>query len=754
VVKNRFWLLLGFAVSAVILVASRPVLYAPSTDGNLPHAGSAAYDSVRATLVGYRWPTEEFLTITSSFADFRTTHFHSGIDISTRQRKGYRVFASREGYVVHISVSPYGYGKMVLVRHPDGFTTAYAHLQRFSDTLEAVVRAFQHMQDKYAVEVNFEPHQFPVVQGDLIAYTGDTGVGSAHLHFEIHDEQFNAINPLLVPEFSQHINDSAPPEIRKLLFTPLDCFSLVDNGLKAAIVNATKINNREYRFGTIVRCTGTIGLEIHAMDRSDDTWYRSTATDLELFIDSISVFSSKISRIAFYETKQIALHYDWEMREKRRGYFQKLYVEPGNKQPFYQGDSTSFSGLKTDRFSEGYHNLRIVASDVFGNSSELRGTVAFNHPPEIKVSPDSERTSLNIWHSSPLKSITVASLAAKGWTRHVYRASDFTRNPTEFVLPPEVHKSSVFKIEAENVYGTKSLPAFLISGRSNPKTVSFRFKKEFVRDFLSVTLTTTALLPHPPILLASSEDGDRTIPLNQVELFKYIGIYTPSPADRGRIRILAMPDSSDTNPRTLDEFALYPVTPERGGVISLGTGEFTLRFGEDGVYRPMYFHEEQYIEGYSVLPSSVLLNEGATVQYALPRLYPGKVGLFLGKEILDWTDSGQKNVLEGTVDRFVGRFSLIEDNIPPEISRVQTLYSKGEVRISFRVLDRGAGIEPDSIKLRVDDDVLIGEFDPYSHYVQCAESHPLLRGSHTITIEVSDRMANRAIIRKTLAVSR
>ena len=70
----------------------------------------------------YAWPTEAGRIVTSTFGEYRRSHFHAGIDISSGDVTGYRVVASRSGYVSRIRISPVGYGKMLYIRHPDGFS--------------------------------------------------------------------------------------------------------------------------------------------------------------------------------------------------------------------------------------------------------------------------------------------------------------------------------------------------------------------------------------------------------------------------------------------------------------------------------------------------------------------------------------------------------------------------------------------------------------------------------------------------------
>jgi murein DD-endopeptidase MepM/ murein hydrolase activator NlpD len=80
------------------------------------------FEKLETDLKDYIWPTDASTRITSTFAEYRSTHFHGGIDISTNKKNGYRVFAVRDGY-----------GKMLYVKHKDGFFTIYAHLQTFNE---------------------------------------------------------------------------------------------------------------------------------------------------------------------------------------------------------------------------------------------------------------------------------------------------------------------------------------------------------------------------------------------------------------------------------------------------------------------------------------------------------------------------------------------------------------------------------------------------------------------------------------------
>lgn len=85
---------------------------------------------------------------------------HSGLDFKAPY--GARVFAAAPGTVI-LAGWKGGYGKMVEIRHANGFVTRYAHLSRFQ------VKEGDH-----------------VVAGDLVGNIGSTGRSTGpHLHYEI-----------------------------------------------------------------------------------------------------------------------------------------------------------------------------------------------------------------------------------------------------------------------------------------------------------------------------------------------------------------------------------------------------------------------------------------------------------------------------------------------------------------------------------------------------------------------------------------
>lgn len=86
---------------------------------------------------------------------------HLAIDITTPEGTPVRVAA--RGLVVYAANTVNGYGKMMLVLHPGGYVTLYAHLSEYMA----------------------EPGEW-VTRGQVIANTGNTGISRGpHLHFAL-----------------------------------------------------------------------------------------------------------------------------------------------------------------------------------------------------------------------------------------------------------------------------------------------------------------------------------------------------------------------------------------------------------------------------------------------------------------------------------------------------------------------------------------------------------------------------------------
>jgi murein DD-endopeptidase MepM/ murein hydrolase activator NlpD len=89
-------------------------------------------------------------------------HMHTGVDFAAP--KGTPVGAAASGTVQFVGTKD-GYGNIVVLRHPQGYTTRYAHLSAFARDLRVGA---------------------PVTEGQPLGAVGNTGTSTgAHLHFEV-----------------------------------------------------------------------------------------------------------------------------------------------------------------------------------------------------------------------------------------------------------------------------------------------------------------------------------------------------------------------------------------------------------------------------------------------------------------------------------------------------------------------------------------------------------------------------------------
>jgi murein DD-endopeptidase MepM/ murein hydrolase activator NlpD len=108
---------------------------------------------------GFLWPVSG--KVIGGYGVTANGQHRNGINIAAR--KGAPVVASEDGIVVYASDGIDGYGRMVLVRHDEGYITTYAHNASLLVEVGDVVR-----------------------RGQVIARVGDTGdVSTSQLHFEL-----------------------------------------------------------------------------------------------------------------------------------------------------------------------------------------------------------------------------------------------------------------------------------------------------------------------------------------------------------------------------------------------------------------------------------------------------------------------------------------------------------------------------------------------------------------------------------------
>jgi hypothetical protein len=281
----------------------------------------------------FRSPLEVPLILSGTFAELRTNHFHSGLDIRTQQREGLKVIAVADGYVSRIKISHFGYGKALYITHPNGYTSVYAHLQKFAPEIEEYVRKKQYEKESYEIELFPTVEELPISIADLVAYSGNTGGSQGpHLHFEIRDKQARPINPM---QIGIEIKDTKRPFIMSAFAYPIGEDAHVNYEVERTKLRITPVENGDY-FAENVEAHGKIGIGIVAYDKLDFTNYKVGVAKIQSIYNGNRVFVADFKRFSFGETKHINRHIDYEYFKTDKSRIQKLFVEENNPLSIYQ----------------------------------------------------------------------------------------------------------------------------------------------------------------------------------------------------------------------------------------------------------------------------------------------------------------------------------------------------------------------------------------------------------------------------------
>lgn len=132
---------------------------------------SVSWDTYRFPFAGFGWGR-----ISSGFGMryhplLHRARYHDGLDIA--KPWGTPVYPARSGRVVEAGWSE-GYGQLIVIKHPDGWTTRYGHLSKIYVRIGQLVQRGK----------------------TLIGRVGSTGLSTGpHLHFEVRDRGNRPVNP-------------------------------------------------------------------------------------------------------------------------------------------------------------------------------------------------------------------------------------------------------------------------------------------------------------------------------------------------------------------------------------------------------------------------------------------------------------------------------------------------------------------------------------------------------------------------------
>ncbi len=340
-------------------------------------------------------PLDIPLVLAGTFGELRSNHFHGGIDIKTQQRQGLPVYAIADGSVTRIKVSLWGYGKVLYVAHPNGYTSVYAHLQKFSPEIEEYIKKIQYQKQSYEVEVFPDYGEVKVEKGKVIAYSGNTGGSSGpHLHFEIRSSiSEKPTNPLL---YGLEVRDATNPILNRLYAYPLSEDALVNQNANKVEINFTKQKDGSF-LADKVTAIGTIGFGFVGFDRQDLAANKNGVYSVRQLVNGKEYTNYDFKSFSYSETRYINTLIDYDHYAKYHTKIQKLFKSPGNRLSIY-------NALKNDgkiSIKEGLsYNVEILIRDIEGNTTRVIIPVEGKRE-EQKVQKATEKTDTYVIAKKP-----------------------------------------------------------------------------------------------------------------------------------------------------------------------------------------------------------------------------------------------------------------------------------------------------------------------------------------------------------------
>ena len=341
---------------------------------------SVALGAVAQEFPKYGKPLDIPIYLSATFGELRPNHLHAGLDIKTQGVEGKKVYAVADGYISRIGVSPYGYGNVLYITHYDGYTSVYAHLQRFSGEIAKYVKQYQYKHKKYTSQIYPDKDKFPIKKGDLIAYSGNSGgSGGPHLHFEIrHTVSEKPVNPMY---FGYKIEDDVRPSIQGVAVYPLGEESTLEGGIKPKYYSVTGGEKGKYSLQDeqFVHGNGEISFGIRTYDQVGTSTNKNGPYLYELYLDDRLAFQVEADSFSYSEPRYVNSLLDYRHYTQKKSSYGRTETDPNNKLHMIEVKNGTVTVEEGDTV-----NVRFKIADYSGNTSQISFKLVGTAPVEVE----------------------------------------------------------------------------------------------------------------------------------------------------------------------------------------------------------------------------------------------------------------------------------------------------------------------------------------------------------------------------------
>ena len=328
----------------------------------------------------YGKPLDIPIHLSATFGEIRPNHIHAGLDIKTQGVEGKKVYAVADGYISRIGVSPYGYGNVLYITHYDGYTSVYAHLQRFSGEIAKYVKAYQYKHKKFASQIYPDKDKFPIKKGDLIGNSGNSGgSGGPHLHFEIrHTLSEKPVNPMY---FGYQIEDNVRPLIQGVAVYPIGDEATLEGGIKPMYFSVEGGEKGRYNLKdrNIIRANGEIAFGIRTFDQVGASTNKNGPYLYELYLDDELAFQVECDSFSYSEPRYVNSLLDYRRYKQKKLSYVRTETDPFNKLQMIEKRNGTVTLEEGDTV-----NVRFKIADYVGNTSQIRFKVVGVAPVAVE----------------------------------------------------------------------------------------------------------------------------------------------------------------------------------------------------------------------------------------------------------------------------------------------------------------------------------------------------------------------------------
>ena len=312
----------------------------------------------------FRYPLAITPRLNANFGEMRPNHFHMGLDLYTLRKENLPIYAAADGYISRVKIEAGGFGNAIVINHPNGLSTLYAHMNDFMAPLDEYVKDQQYEHESWAADLNIPAVMFPVKKGDIIGYSGNTGGSQGpHVHFEIRETATDiCLNPLL---FGFNIPDNVPPDMFKLAIYNRNISSYEQFPLIIPVLKS----GQGYTAPPVIISFDKVIIAIQSTDRMTGVPNSNGIFQAILYENEKAIGGFRINRIGYDQTRYLNAHIDYKTKLSGGAYFQYLFPLPGDKLDIYPYSTPgSFISLK----DTAVHHYRLEIKDAYGNTSKMQ----------------------------------------------------------------------------------------------------------------------------------------------------------------------------------------------------------------------------------------------------------------------------------------------------------------------------------------------------------------------------------------------